>query len=75
VHLTLVVETNVGVLKINWLKVLVVPSIPLVLLVFDEEASLLPSIVEAQCWEHQLVEFPQFENIIVLPIVHVLSWA
>jgi hypothetical protein len=69
VHSTLVVETNVGVLKKNWLKVLVVPSILLVLLVFDEEVSLLSPIIEAQCWEHQLVEFLQFENIIVLAIV------
>jgi hypothetical protein len=73
VHSTLVVEMNVGVLKSNQLKVLVVPSIPLALLVFDEEVSLFSPIVEVQCWEHQLVEFPQFENTIVLTIV--LSWA
>ncbi len=46
-----------------------VPSIPLALLVFDEKVSLLSSIVDAQCWEHHLVEFPQFEDIIILAVV------
>ncbi len=49
VHLTFVVEINVGVSKSNRLKVLVVPSIPLALLVFDEEVFLLSPIVEPQC--------------------------
>jgi hypothetical protein len=51
----------------------VVTSIPFALLVCDEDVSLLSLIIAVQCWEHQLVEFFQFENIIVLAVV--LSWA
>jgi hypothetical protein len=40
-HLTSVVGTIVGVLKIDQLKVLMVPFLPLVLLVFGEKVRLL----------------------------------
>ncbi len=56
VRLASVVGMNAGVSKNNGSKVLVVPFIPHVLLVFDEEASMLSLVIEVQCWEHQLVQ-------------------
>jgi hypothetical protein len=45
----LVVGMNVGVLKSNKLKVLVVPSLPFILLVSNEEVCLMSPTIEAQC--------------------------
>jgi hypothetical protein len=44
----------------------VVPFFPPTLLISNEKVNLLYSIIEVHCWEHQLVEFPQLENMIVL---------
>jgi hypothetical protein len=51
--LTFIVGTNVGVLKNDQMKVLVVPSIFPTLLLFVEEASLFSLAIGTQCWEHQ----------------------
>jgi len=47
----------------------VVPSIPFIMLIFDEEVSLLSLAIEAQCWEHQPVESPWIENVVVFMVV------
>jgi hypothetical protein len=38
--LTFIIRTTIGVSKIDWLKVFVVPFFPLVLLIFDEKVNL-----------------------------------
>jgi hypothetical protein len=60
VHSTFVVETTIGVSRIDWLKVFVVPLFPPTLLVFDEEIN--------------MVQFPWLDNVIVFVIKSPHEW-
>jgi hypothetical protein len=52
IHLACIDGMNVGMSKINQLKVFVILFFLPTLLVFDEEVNMSEPVVEAHCWKH-----------------------